>query len=68
MKTTISSMSHRGWPQLRSAGRLFSRPSPTPTRVRSCRTALIRRFHTCSFHESNHDEIDTTNGQLDLPF
>jgi hypothetical protein len=24
--------------------------------------------YVLGFHESNHDEIDTTNGQLDLPF
>ena len=24
--------------------------------------------YVLGFHESNHDEADTTNGQLDLPF
>jgi hypothetical protein len=58
----LDGTSRRGWPQPRSVERLRSRPAPSPAPILSCPMAPKR------YHVSNHDEANTTNGFIDVPF
>ena len=82
MKTTRSSTSHRGWPQPRSVERLLLAPIASaatlpapPAAPASAGTDPLVPYGTdphspyvFGYHVSDHDEANTTNGQVDVPF